>query len=456
MPGIAGYISVKPSKSCHETLNAMLASLKHEKFHRIDTYCVPSMGIYAGWVALESSFMSAQALQNETQDVALIFSGECYIDNTLKSELANKGHTIGENPGDWLVHLYEEKEERFFEKLNGLFSGLLIDLRKKKVYLFNDRYGVERLYCCEAVDGFYFASEAKAIMSVVPSTRKFDKEGLMQYLGFGCTFGNCTLFNKIEMLPGASLWQIGINDQIKKSIYFNIEDWEFQSKLDEDEFIEKFLETFVRILPRYFAGDFGIGISLTAGLDSRMIMACLPAAAVNPVCYTFSGNARETLDDIRASEVARSCGLNHYSLRIGPDFLSNFASHLDETVYLTDGYVGPMRAHEIYMNRQARELAPVRMTGVFGGEILRSVSTFGPRRLAPGLISQEHETEVNKCIDALSSGYLNPISQAIFREIPLMRFGPLKAGRSQTSFRSPFLDNELVALAYRAPKTVLS
>src|SRR6266700_2404172 len=54
-------------------------------------------------------------------------------------------------------------------------------------------------------------------------------------------------------------------------------------------------ETFKRVLPRYFESESRIGISLTAGLDSRMIMACLPKGGEKPVCYTFAGQKRNTL-----------------------------------------------------------------------------------------------------------------------------------------------------------------
>src|SRR4029077_4562913 len=100
-----------------------------------------------------------------------------------------------------------------------------------------------------------------------------------------------------------------------------------------------------------------IGISLTGGLDTRMIMACQPAPAKNSVCYTFSGEKGLTFDDRLANRVAAVCGLEHEVLRIRPDFFSNFASHADRTVYITDGCFGISGAHEIYLNKQACQLA---------------------------------------------------------------------------------------------------
>jgi len=185
-----------------------------------------------------------------------------------------------------------------------------------------------------------------------------------------------------------------------------------------------------------------------------MIIACLSQDEEKPVCYTFAGSRQDTLDARLAGRVARICGLEHKVLRLGPDFFSNFPSHTDRTVYITDGCVGSLAAHEIYLNRQARQLAPVRVTGVFGGEILRGVSMFKPFRLAPGLVNPD----LNQSISSLGARWTrngqHPVTFTAFREIPEKRFGTPAASRSQLSFRTPYLDNELVALAYRVPESL--
>ena len=62
-------------------------------------------------------------------------------------------------------------------------------------------------------------------------------------------------------------------------------------------------------------------------------------------------------------------------------------AHVDRTVYITDGCLGALGAHEIYLNAQACRLAPVRLTGNFGSEVLRGVSTFKPIGLSHDLLS---------------------------------------------------------------------
>jgi len=429
----------------------MVGSMDHEPFYNSGTYSVPEMGIYAGWVVHENSFGAGQPFFNEQRDIALLFSGECFPDPEMRIDLTRKGHKLGEAASAWIAHLYEEQGDRFVEKLNGLFSGLLIDKKRNRAFLFNDRYGLERIYWHDTKDATYFASEAKALLSVLPELRQFDEEGVAQYLTLGCTVEERTLFRGVQLLPGGSVWSFE-NGRCQKRTYFSPQTWEAQPVLTVERFESEFRETFNRILPRYFQSGSKIGISLTGGLDTRMIMACRPATAQNPVCYTFSGEKGLTLDDRLAARVARSCGLEHRLLRIGSDFFSDFADHVDRTVYITDGCLGALGAHETYLNAQARRLAPVRLTGNFGSEVLRGVSTFKPIGLSHDLLSPRFSRSVDASVKKLSGFKEHALTFAALREIPWNLFGSVAACRSQVTFRTPYLDNELVALVYRAPE----
>jgi asparagine synthase (glutamine-hydrolysing) len=453
MPGIVGIISERSPEECQSLVKSMASSMAFESFYDSGLYSVPEMGIYAGWVAHENSLAAGQPFFNEQRDVVLLFSGECFVDPGKRTDLRRKGHDLGQAAGSWLVHLYEEEGDQFFEKLNGLFSGLFVDKRQGKAFLFNDRYRVERIYWHETKDTIFFASEAKALLRVLPELREFDQEGVTQFLAFGCTLGERTLFRGVQLLPGASVCSFE-NGKCHKRKYFSPETWESQPILSAEAFVAEFKETFQRILPRYFESESRIGISLTGGQDSRMIMACLPKGGEKPICYTFSGEKRDTLDALLAARVAGICGLEHQILRIRPDFFSDFASHVDRTVYVTDGYLGSLGAHEIYLNNQARALSPVRLTGNFGGEILRGVSMFKPLHLAPALFNADLADRVSFYCRRWSHNGEHPITFAAFHEAPEQRFGIVAPSRSQTSFRTPYLDNEVVALAYQAPETV--
>jgi len=438
MPGIAGIISQKLAANCEARVQRMLAVMRHEISYKSGTHSVPTMKIYCGWVALEN--FGGQIYSNEQKDITLIFSGECFLD----SEVAT---------GEKLIQLYEQSGHKFFEKLNGLFSGLLIDRQHNKAFLFNDRYSSQRIYFHESDGDFYFASEAKALLRILPKLREFDPEGVTQFLTFGCTLDWRTIFHGIQILPGGSLWNFE-NGYCRKDKYFSPEIWEMQPQFSATDFEDKFQETFKKILPRYFSTESKIGIALTGGLDTRMIMACCPQNSHNQTTYTFAGKSGETLDDKIAARVASACGLEHQLLRLQPDFFSNFATHADKTVFVTDGCSGISGAHEIYFNRQARELATMRLTGNYGSEVFRGISTFKPLPLSPQLFNPNLSRKIYSEAKMFFEQKKEPMTFAIFKEIPWNLFGSLAAGRSQVSFRTPYLDNELVEIAYQSPEAI--
>jgi asparagine synthase (glutamine-hydrolysing) len=434
MPGIVGLISSQPPDVCRRLVQQMLRTLHHEKDYVSGCHEVAELGAFAGWVAIKGSVSASQPILSPLHDVALLFTGEIVDPHNTRS----------------LITLYERRGEHFFSDLNGVFSGLLIDRRQHRIVLFNDRYGMERIYYHESPAGFFFTSEAKALLRILPELRAYDHEGLTQFLQSGCTWGSSTLFRGIRRLPSASLWTIAPG-ACEKRRYFEPATWEAQSQVGIKAFTAEFENTFSRVIPRYFNSDSPIGISLTGGLDTRLILACQPRTSQCAVSYTFAGIDGETLDVQLAARVASARKIPHHILRVSNDFFDNFASLADRTVYITDGYYGVCGAHEIYLNRLAKSLAPVRLTGNFGSEVFRGVTTFKPLGMAADLFHPDVRREFvdKKFLPAAEASH--PVSFAVLKEMPWHLFGVVRAAQSQITVRTPYLDNELVGLAFRAP-----
>src|SRR5262245_47051788 len=119
MPGIVGIVNrgLAPD-TANRQVAAMVECMRHEPFYISDTCSFPNLGIHAGWIAHEGSMAADQVFWNEGQDVALLFAGECFVDPEVRTHLKRQGHELDGAAGDWLVHLYEEKEEGFFQSLN--------------------------------------------------------------------------------------------------------------------------------------------------------------------------------------------------------------------------------------------------------------------------------------------------------------------------------------------------
>ena len=145
-----------------------------------------------------------------------------------------------------------------------------------------------------------------------------------------------------------------------------------------------------RSLPGYFAGPERVGVAITGGLDTRVIMALHRAVPSSVPCYTFGGMFRECQDVQFGRKVAQACQQTHQVITVGNEFLTQFPHYAERSIYLSEGGVDVYRASDLYVSERAREIAPAKVVGTYGSEIVRHAVMFKPitladRVAAPGL-----------------------------------------------------------------------
>jgi asparagine synthase (glutamine-hydrolysing) len=434
----------------------MVETLRHEPFYVTGTWIDESLGVYAGWVARKGSFSDGMPLRNEFGDAVLIFSGEEYPEQGTAQRLKQRGHDVDLNGPSYLVHLYEEDSE-FPAGLNGLFHGLVANRTEGSATLFNDRYGMHRLYYHEAKEAFYFAAEAKAILAVCPELRRFDPRGLGEFISLSCVLEDRTIFKNIYALPGASAWTLRNGAIEAKRTYFKPRQWEQQPALDPESYYRELREVFSRNLPRYFNGNEQVAVALTGGLDTRAIMAWYKAAPRSFPCYTFGGMLRDSQDVRLARRIAQECGQPYQLITVGNEFLSEFPHYAERSIYLTEGSVDVYRSSDLYVSERAREIAPAKVVGTYGSEIVHHAVMFKPDTLASGLFAPEAVSSIQQAEASYSKiRRAHPVTFAAFRQSPWYHHGILDLEESQLTVRSPYLDNDFVRVVFRAPKNSAS
>jgi len=458
MPGITGIIF----KGGHRaegaaTRDLMVRSMVHELFYVSGVHSDANLGLHIGWSGHKDSFSDCMPVWNESKDICLVFSGEDFPDPQETGLLRTKGHQFKADDASYIVHLYEEMGPAFLERLNGWFSGVLLDLREKKAILFNDRYGFNRIYHHENSEGFYFASEAKALLKILPDLRRLDPPGLGELFSCGCVLQDRTLFSGVRLMPGGSAWTFSPGQPVRKESYFNREVWEQLPQLNSEEYFEKLRATWMQILPRYFRGKESIGLSLTGGLDSRMILAHAPRAAGTLPCYTFGGPYRDCADVTISRRVAQICQQPHQTIRLGQEYFRDFPKLVERTTYLTDGTLDPTGSADLFVQRKAREIGAVRVTGFNGGELLRRLIMFKPGVPDPGLLAPEFAPHVRAGATTYADERrCHRLSFILFKQAPWYLYARLALERSQLAIRTPYFDNALAALAFQVPPEMLN
>ena len=453
MPGIAGIITKRPREWAQPQLFQMVEAQRHESFYSSGAWMDESLGIYVGWTALQNSFSDGMPLTNELGDVSLVFSGEEYAEPGTAELLKQQGHSLSTDDSSYLVHLYEDNPN-FLEKLNGMFHGLLTDRTRRTATLFNDRFGMHRIYYHEAKDAFYFAAEAKAILAVLPELRSADPRGLGEFVACSCVLEDRTIFKGIHVLPAGSAWSFRNGSVQRKTTYFRPSEWEEQGALESEPYYHELRDVFSRNLPRYFNGHQRVGMTLTGGLDTRVIMAWHKPAPKSLPCYTFGGMLRDCEDVRLARQVANVCRQTHEVITVGDEFLSQFPHYAERSVYLTEGGVDVYRSSDLYVSERARNLAPVKVVGTYGSEIVRHAVMFKPMRPPAELYRADFLSSVAQAGATYSElRRQHPVTFAAFRQSPWYHHGILSLEQTQLTVRSPYLDNDFVRTVYRAPKS---
>jgi asparagine synthase (glutamine-hydrolysing) len=429
----------------------MLQPMKHEDFYSSGTYANQELGMVSGFVSGDPA-RSPGLVWNQAHQIGCYVSDEAFISESRSDKSSSRNGHAADHCAATMISLYEEQGIAALEKFNGCFCGLLVDLRRGEVILFNDRYGLNRIYVHEQRGSLFFGSEAKSLLAVLPELRALDPRGLAEWFSCGCALENRTLFRGISLLPPGSAWTFSADGRLKRQNYFQASTWETQPPLTPAEFSDRLSEVFPRVLHRYTNGNRPVAMSLTGGLDGRMIMAWARPKPGELPCYTFNGTYRDCADVRIARKVAAACGQPHAAISVGAEFLSQFPRLAEQAVYITDGAMDVTGAAELYVNRLARQMAPVRLTGNYGSEILRRHVAFRPRTLPSEMFAPDFLPPLAAAARAYTEAAAgNPLSFIAFKQVPWHHYARLAIEQSQITVRSPFLDNELVALAYQTP-----
>ncbi len=452
MPGIVGIISKESAPEVRTELDSMVRCMLHESFYDSGTFINEQLGLAIGWISQVGSFSAGMPVWSDDKTVCLIFSGEIYGDNLAIGEPPTARRDFGTKTAGWLIQLYQKQGLRFLDALNGWFSGVVIDLSQQQAFLFNDRYGMGRI-CYHEHDGkFYFSSEAKALLKVLPHLRSLDFKSLGEVYSCGSVLQNRTLFAGVSILPGGSVWSFSKSKSAERSAYFEPHSWEGMPALSSDDYYKQLEETWKRILPRYLPEDERIGLSLTGGVDSRMILAWSPRPSGQLPCYTFSGRYRDCTDVKLARQLAKIANQPYSTIPIDKLFLSQFPALVEKVAYIGEGNLDASGSIDLFVQRIAREIAPIRVTGTNGGELLRRLVMFKPAGLTEGVFSADMERSMTEAAATYAEEVdCHRLSFTAFKQAPWYMNSKFVLERSQITMRLPFCDNELVRLSYQAP-----
>ncbi|MBV8552863.1 MAG: asparagine synthase (glutamine-hydrolyzing) [Acidobacteriaceae bacterium] len=208
----------------------------------------------------------------------IVFNGEIYNYQELRTELRTAGHEFRSNcDTEVLLAAYAHWAEECVHHLNGMWGFAILDIQRKLLFASRDRFGVKPFYYAIDGDRFGFSSEIKQLRKAGFGTGRADRFRVAQFLLYQTSNAEReTLFQGIrQLLPGEAMqWRI---DQGTKAIetfqYYNPSynramrpNGSLGAHREEFKYL---LQDAVRLRLR---SDVPVGTCLSGGLDSSSIV----------------------------------------------------------------------------------------------------------------------------------------------------------------------------------------
>ncbi len=320
MCGIAGTLTTDGAAE-QDRLKAAAALLEHRGPDASAIWTNGPVGLAHTRLAIIDRAGGSQPMVSGDGRYVVVFNGEIYNHRELRQTLSAKGHQPTTRcDTEVLLALYAERGPQMVDELRGMFAFAIADLREEKVFLARDRFGKKPLYFRAEPRGLSFASTLDALRSLLSSTCDLDHQAIAEYLVLQYVPGPLTPWQGIrKLLPGHSVeWSSGGTVERRY--------WEppLPAEVDGDRAsagtMHSDLRTHIRdAVETRLESEVPLGVFLSGGMDSSVVVAEMAAAGVRPATYSI-GFRDDRFDESRyASMVADHFDTDHRTLHVEAD-----------------------------------------------------------------------------------------------------------------------------------------
>jgi len=378
MCGICGILYFSPDRQVEKgILSRMTSRLVHRGPDEEGFYLNGNLGLGIRRLSIIDLETGSQPIYNEDKTKVIVYNGEVYNFVELRQELILKGHHFRtKSDTETIVHLYEENPSDFVNKLNGIFAFALHDSKEKTLILARDHAGIKPLFYYLDEEKFVFASEMKSLLNYPGIQVAISPESLLAYLSLGYVPQPQTILKGIKKLSPGHMLQVSPS-AVEIRPYWTLNYKHDQKEVSPEEQVEKLRDLWRKVIKRQLVSDVPIGVLLSGGLDSSLVVAFASKVSSAPVFTFTAGYDGMGYYDERPSArvIAQRFDTLHHEFVIKPqirDDLSRVVFFLDEP--MADSSVLPT----YYISMKAREQVKVVLTGTGGDDIFAGYRRYYP------------------------------------------------------------------------------
>src|SRR6266436_4810222 len=312
-----------------------------------------------------------QPMSDVEETVWVIFNGEIYNFKELRADLEQRGYSFRtRSDTEVIIHGYKEWGTEVFNHLNGMFGLAIWDVQKKRLVVARDAMGIKLIYYRIVNGQLTFGSEIRAVLAAEDSKPEVDPVALNLFLRFRYTPSPLTIFEGIRKLaPGTMLVIEG--GQCREERWYNYTPVPFSNPKEDKEATEELLELYKGAVRRHLLSDVPVGILLSGGLDSGLLLALMNEQGGPWPAYTIGYGDTYADDELRdAAETAALLRARHVTVTLDrAEFersLPRIVACLEEPVAASS--IVPM----YFVSQRARQDVKVALIGqgpdeLFGG-----------------------------------------------------------------------------------------
>ena len=372
MCGICGQVQIAGDKPVDmETIRRMTRTMFHRGPDDDGFFCDGSLGFGFRRLSIIDLAGGHQPMADAEKTVWVVFNGEIYNYKELRAELEGHGHNFRTSSDtEVIIHGYKQWGTKVFDHLNGMFGVAIWDAKRKRLVVARDPMGIKLIYYRQADGKLSFGSEIRPVLAAGDKCPEVDASALNLFLRFRYTPSPLTIFQGVRKLaPGTML--VVENGACREERWYDFRPEPFSKSPNDRAATEELFELYRAAVKRHLLADVPVGILLSGGLDSGLLLALMNEHGRDWPAYTIGyGTAYQDDELVDAAETASLLGARHTQVQLDRE---EFEKSLPDIVRFLEEPVAASSIVPMYfVCRRARQDVKVAIIGqgpdeLFGG-----------------------------------------------------------------------------------------
>ncbi|MCM6762394.1 N-acetylglutaminylglutamine amidotransferase [Rathayibacter sp. ZW T2_19] len=273
---------------------------------------------------IDLSVAGSQPMVDAALGLSIVFNGCIYNHRQLRAELEAKGHRFFSHSDTEVIgKAYAQWGEDCVDRFLGMFAFVIVEHESGRVVMARDRLGIKPLYLDETRERIRFASTLQALLAGGVADTSIDRTALMLYLSFHSVVpAPRTILAGVTKLPPATVRVIEPDGTSRERVYWEPVFTRDPERADwsERDWQDALIASFRTAVERRMVADVPVGVLLSGGIDSSLVVALLAEAGqsgLQTFSIGFDSAGGESGDEFEYSTlVAQRFGTDHHRIRI--------------------------------------------------------------------------------------------------------------------------------------------